>query len=52
VYRLLDPSESGATLDILERTSIALGLDLQIRLVPRSRPKRASSTTSSKKRAA
>ena len=34
VYRLLDPSERGATLDTLERASHALGLDLQIRLVP------------------
>ena len=52
MYRLLDPAESGAALDILERASIALGLDLQIPLVPHSRPKRASSTTSSEKRAA
>ena len=51
VYRLLDPAEPGATLDTLERASIALGLDLQIRLVPQVRPKRASST-SPKKRAA
>lgn len=51
VYRLLDPGEPGATLDTLERASLALGLDLQIRLVPQSRPKRASST-SPKKRAA
>jgi hypothetical protein len=43
VYRLLDPAESGATLDILERASVALGLELQIRLAPHSRPKRASS---------
>jgi len=34
VYRLLDPAERGATLDTLERASAALGLDLQIRLVP------------------
>ena len=51
VYRLLDPAEPGATLDTLERASIALGLDLQIRLVPHVRPKRASSI-SPKKRAA
>lgn len=34
VYRLLDPAERGATLDTLERASHALGLDLEIRLVP------------------
>jgi len=39
VYRLLDPSETGATLDTLERASLALGLDLEIRLVPSARPK-------------
>lgn len=52
VYRLLDPAEPGATLDTLERASMALGLDLQIRLVPHARPNRASSTKSPKKRAA
>jgi len=52
VYRLLDPAELGATLDTLERASMALGLDLQIRLVPHVRPKRTSSKTPSKKRAA
>ena len=36
VYRLLDPAEPGATLDTLERASAALGLELQIHLVPRS----------------
>ena len=42
VYRLLDPEERGATLDTLERASLALGLDLEIKLVPagRSGPKR------------
>ncbi len=40
VYRLLDPAEPGATLETLERASMALGLDLQIRLIPRGRPKR------------
>jgi transcriptional regulator with XRE-family HTH domain len=39
VYRLLDPTERGATLDTLERASLALGLDLEIRLVPVARPK-------------
>jgi len=39
VYRLLDPAERGATLDTLERASFALGLDLEIRLVPAGRPK-------------
>jgi antitoxin HicB len=39
VYRLLDPTEPGATLDTLERASIALSLELQIRLVPRTRTK-------------
>lgn len=39
VYRLLDPAETGATLDTLERASAALGLELHIRLIPRSRPK-------------
>ncbi len=34
VYRLLDPTERGATLDTLERASFALGLQLEIRLVP------------------
>ena len=29
VYRLLDPAERGATLDTLERASLALGLDLE-----------------------
>jgi hypothetical protein len=39
VYRLLDPAETGATLDTLERASAALGLELQIRLIPRRSPK-------------
>ena len=39
VYRLLDPAERGATLDTLERASHALGLDLEIRLVPAGRPR-------------
>ena len=39
VYRLLDPTERGATLDTLERASRALGLDLEIRLVPSGRPR-------------
>jgi antitoxin HicB len=39
VYRLLDPNERGATLDTLERASLALGLDLEIKLVPVARPK-------------
>lgn len=38
VYRLLDPAEPGATLDTLARASLAVGLDLEIRLVPRRRP--------------
>lgn len=38
VYRLLDPAEPGATLDTLARASVAVGLDLEIRLVPRRRP--------------
>lgn len=44
VYRLLDPTERGATLDTLERASRALGFDLEIRLVPaaRHRPRRAA----------
>jgi antitoxin HicB len=40
VYRLLDPAEPGATLDTLARASAALGLELQIRLIPRSGPKK------------
>lgn len=40
VYRLLDPAERGATLDTLERASRALGLDLEIRLVPAARLRR------------
>jgi hypothetical protein len=39
VYRLLDPAERGATLDTLERASLALGLELEIRLVPGARTK-------------
>jgi transcriptional regulator with XRE-family HTH domain len=39
VYRLLDPAERGATLDTLARASHALGLDLEIRLVPARRRK-------------
>lgn len=38
VYRLLDPAEPGATLDTLGRASLAVGLALEIRLVPRRRP--------------
>jgi hypothetical protein len=41
VYRLLDPSEPGVTLDTLERALNALGLDLEIRLVPKAGAKRA-----------
>jgi len=37
VYRLLDPAEPGATLETLARASVAVGLDLEIRLVPRRR---------------
>ena len=42
VYRLLDPEERGVTLDTLERASLALGLDFEIKLVPagRSGPRR------------
>jgi antitoxin HicB len=40
VYRLLDPAERGATLDTLERASRALGLHLEIKLIPGTRPKR------------
>jgi antitoxin HicB len=43
VYRLLDPAEPGATLDTLERASLALGLDLEIRLVPKSSSRRRRS---------
>lgn len=39
VYRLLDPAERGATLDTLERASRALGLHLEIKLMPGT-PKR------------
>ena len=39
VYRLLDPAERGATLDTLERASFALGLQLEIKLMPAVRPK-------------
>ena len=39
VYRLLDPAERGATLDTLERASLALGLALEIKLVRASRSK-------------
>lgn len=35
VYRLLDPEEPGATLDTLARASVVLGLDLEVRLIPR-----------------
>jgi antitoxin HicB len=49
VYRLLDPAESGATLDTLERASRALGLDLEIRFVAQ---RRHSKTRHSTKRAA
>jgi transcriptional regulator with XRE-family HTH domain len=45
VYRLLDPAERGATLDTLERASAALGLDLEIRLVPLARPRRRRHST-------
>jgi transcriptional regulator with XRE-family HTH domain len=45
VYRLLDPAERGATLDTLERASLALGMDLEIRLVPGVRPKRRRAQT-------
>jgi hypothetical protein len=45
VYRLLDPAERGATLDTLERASLALGMDLEIRLVPGTRPKRRRAQT-------
>lgn len=38
VYRLLDLAEPGATLDTLSRASMAVGLDLETRLVPRRRP--------------
>ena len=41
VYRLLDPTEPGATLDTLERASLALGFDLEIRLVPGGRRRRS-----------
>jgi transcriptional regulator with XRE-family HTH domain len=44
VYRLLDPAERGATLDTLERASTALGLNLEIRLVPLTRRKRRPSS--------
>ncbi len=40
VYRLLDPAERGATLDTLERASRALGLRLEIKLVPSARSRR------------
>jgi hypothetical protein len=43
VYRLLDPAERGATLDTLERASLALGLDLEIRLLPTASSKRRRS---------
>jgi len=39
VYRLLDPAARGATLDTLERASLALGLELEIRLRPSARAK-------------
>jgi len=39
VYRLLDPAERGATLDTLERASFALGLQMEIKLMPAGRPK-------------
>ncbi|HEV7402212.1 MAG TPA: antitoxin Xre-like helix-turn-helix domain-containing protein [Chthoniobacteraceae bacterium] len=45
VYRLLDPAERGATLDTLERASLALGLDLEIRLVPAARTKARRQTS-------
>jgi antitoxin HicB len=34
VYRLLDPTEPGVTLDTLERAAVALGLRMEIQLVP------------------
>jgi transcriptional regulator with XRE-family HTH domain len=45
VYRLLDPAERGATLDTLERASFALGLDLEIKLVPAARTPRRRRTS-------
>ena len=45
VYRLLDPAETGATLDTLVRASLALGLDLQIRLIPRRQGHRRRQST-------
>jgi antitoxin HicB len=39
VYRLLDPTEPGVTLDTLERASKALGLRMEIQLVPRVKAK-------------
>jgi hypothetical protein len=45
VYRLLDPTEPGATLDTLERATVTLGLDLEIRLVRKGRTKRPGSPT-------
>jgi antitoxin HicB len=45
VYRLLDPAERGATLDMLERASVALGLDLEIKLVPTARTPRRRRTS-------
>jgi transcriptional regulator with XRE-family HTH domain len=46
VYRLLDPAERGATLDTLERASLALGLELEIKLVPGTRFKRRRAASS------
>ena len=48
VYRLLDPAERGATLDTLERASLALGLELEIQAAPGRHTERASTSRPSR----
>jgi hypothetical protein len=35
VYRMLDPNNTGLTLETLAKASIVLDLDLDVRLIPR-----------------
>ena len=54
VYRLLDPTRTGVTLDSLQRAALALGLTLNISFEPARRPavRRAGGPARRKKRAA
>ena len=42
IYRMLDPQNTGITLDTLARASTALGLDLEVKLVSRKKLKSAA----------